>query len=97
MIHFTMILEDTVLTATLRQIEGLDAYGQVIDINVCDNLTGESGKATWTKEQWQAVHLLIAYADENNSLGMAANFVSHLYAIAEPAIAMLPQSCRPIP
>ena len=94
MIHFTMILEDTVLTATLRQIQVGDEYRQAVDIQVCDNFTGESGSATWTFEQWQAVHLLIADADDNV---LGSNKVSELYAIAEPAIAMLPQSCRPIP
>lgn len=92
---FTMILEDLVLTATFRQIENVDNFTQVVDIQACDNFTGESGKATWTKEQWLAVHLLIANADESDLLGTIK--VQTLYAIAEPAIAMLPQSCRPIP
>ena len=95
MIHFTMILEDTVLTVTLRQIQVGDEYRQAVDIQVCDNFTGESGSATWTFEQWQAVHLLIANADDPNLLG--ANKIADLYAIAEHAIDMLPQSCRPIP
>lgn len=98
MIHFTMILEDLVLTATFRQIPevgmdcGNDSWVSVVDINVSDGLTGESGKATWTKDQWLAVHLLIANADEDK-----LSELGRFYAIAEPAIAMLPQSCRPIP
>lgn len=95
MIHHTMILEDTVLTATFRQIQVGDEYKQAVDIQVCDNFTGESGFATWTKEQWQAVHLLIANLDDSDLLGTIK--VQTLYAIAKPAIAMLPQSCRPIP
>ena len=95
MIHFTMILEDTVLTATLRQIQVGDEYRQAVDINVCDNFTGDCGFATWTFEQWQSVHLLIANADDPDLLGTIK--VQTLYAIAEPAIDMLPKSCRPIP
>lgn len=94
MIHFTMILEDLVLTATFRQIENVDNFTQVVDIHVCEGLHGISGKATWTKEQWQAVHLLIADGDDN-VMGLAKT--SQLYTIAEPAIAMLPKDCRPIP
>lgn len=94
MIHFTMILEDTVLTATFRQIQNDDSYTQVVDVQVCDNFTGDFGSATFTKEQWTAIHLLIANADDHN---LDPNTVADLYAIAEPAITMLPQSCRPIP
>lgn len=94
MIHFSLILEDTILNATVRYQKGSEPDPYVVDVVACDNLSGESGKAIWTKEQWQAVLLLIADADDQ-ILGVMV--IKALYEIAKPAIEMLPESCRPIP
>lgn len=94
MIHITMILEDLVLTSTLRMINSEDEPSQVFDVHVCDGMTGESGKATWTKDQWRAV-MTILVDDDDQSMGVDQQ--KRLYDIAEPAVAMLPDSCRPIP
>lgn len=88
MIQIKMILEDLTLTATFRQHED---ESTVVDIEIIDDLTGTSGKATWTTKQWRAVHLLIANADEESI------FTKELYTIAESAFEMIPVECRPIP
>ncbi len=89
-----MILEDLVLISTLRMISSENGESsQVFDIHVCDGMTGESGKATWNKDQWRAVMMLLA--DDDDELGVVMR--KGLYDIAEPAIAMLPDICRPIP
>lgn len=90
MIHFTMILEDLILTAT-EVIENDDEIVRTIHVHVCDSLSGENGKAIWTKEQWQAVLHLIANDDESGPM------VDHWYKIAETAMQMIPRSCRIIP
>ena len=101
MIHFTMILEDLVLTSTLRTIDSEDGENDrqyAYDIHACDNLTGESGKATWTQDQWRAVMIILAN-DDNDRWGLDDQSMEQkrLYNIAKPAVAMLPDSCRPIP
>lgn len=90
MIHFTCILEDCVLTATLRYED--ESY--VYDVSVCDNLSGDTGKAIWTKAQWSAVMILV---NDDESLIESTSILSKIYEIAETAVAMLPKNCRLIP
>lgn len=86
MIHSTMILEDLVLVTTVRN--------SVIDVYACDNLTGESIKDTWTREQYRAVMFLIADADDNI---LGSTLINEFYEIAITAIVGWPNSCRPFP
>ena len=90
MIHFTCILEDCVLTATLRYED--ESY--VYDIHACDNLSGDTGRAIWTKAQWSAVMILV---NDDESLIESGENIKRIYEIAETAVSMLPKNCRPIP
>ena len=93
MIHYTMVLEDCVLVVTYRRNDA-GTLDDEIYVQATDILSGETGKAIWTKEQWQAVMMLIADGDDRI---IGQGNIKYLYSIAEPAVNMLPASCRPIP
>ena len=87
MIHYTIILEDIVMTAT----EVVENDERVIYVHVCDNVTGENGRVIWSKEQFKAVMFILANDDDQNPSQYA------WYKTAEPALDKLPKNCRMIP
>ena len=94
MLHFTVILCDTILIATMEQQQPVDERRHDWLITVTDARTGKTASGKWTPEQLCAVLTLAQGAGEEKWSGYWAE---KLYAIAEPLFKDWPAECRPIP
>lgn len=101
MIHTHIILEDTILTCTdlpngLIEADAEGNKASLFQVTAVDQMTGVTGTCRWTMKQWLAVNTLaLGLAEEEGMLTEAVT--KSLYEIAEPAVALLPPECRPIP
>lgn len=99
MIHCTLILEDTVLVATMpnAKAEGVGDTPLIppnmLHVTCTDSLSGKSVQGYWTLQQWQAV-MVLAIAGEEDMISASS---PDLYEIAEKALIGFPSEVRPIP
>lgn len=82
MLHFTLILCDTLIVATRSDV--------LWDTTITDALTGKTVKKSFSDAEMGAI-LALAIGGEEYS------FTKELYEIAEPAMKDIPKECRLIP
>lgn len=92
MLHFTLVMENTVVVATASEMEddGIKGYGSVWNATIFDTLTGKTVKKDFTQTEMGAI-LALAIGGEEYA------FIPALYEIAEPAMKDIPTECRLIP
>lgn len=88
MLHFTLVMENTVVVATVPEME--NGYGSVWDASIFDSVTGKTVKKSFSAVEMGAI-LALAVGGEEYS------FTKELYEIAEPAMKDIPKECRLIP
>lgn len=82
MLHFTLVLCDTVIIATRSDVSW--------ETTIMDALTGKTVKKSFSDAEIGAI-LALAVGGEGY------DFTKELYDIAEPAMKDIPPECRPIP
>ena len=87
MLHFTIIMADTIMIAHL----GPNGRWRIL----CqDNFTGDNQEASWTNEQFTSVLALMNGVGEDETPGFDAK---KLYEVCEPLFKDWPKNVRPIP